>query len=93
MPGKMKSSASINTKLIMNGVTPLYTTHMDSFVMFLTIKTDIAMGGTIMPIMHVTDKTMINQMGSKPSFITAGKKMGVARIIKAASSIKDPPKR
>ena len=45
------------------------------------------------PIISVMAIMIPNQMGSKPSFTTAGKKMGVARIMKARSSMKEPPSR
>jgi hypothetical protein len=61
--------------------------------MFFTTKTGIATGGITEPTQTVIDTMMQAQIGSYPSDRIAGKKIGVARIIKARSSITDPPKR
>ena len=46
-------------------------------VTFFTTKTQIATGGITIPIMTVRVIMIPNQMGSYPSFTTAGKKIGV----------------
>ena len=45
------------------------------------------------PIITVMPIIIPNQMGSNPSLVTTGKKMGVANIINARSSMKEPPMR
>jgi hypothetical protein len=61
--------------------------------MFFTTNTFMATGGITTPIITVMAMSMPNHSGSKPSFTTAGKKIGVARIMKARSSRKEPPSR
>ncbi|OPY66559.1 MAG: hypothetical protein A4E57_02763 [Syntrophorhabdaceae bacterium PtaU1.Bin034] len=59
--------------------------------MFFTTKTLEATGGMMQPIITVRPMSMENQRGSKPSFIATGKKIGVARIMNARSSMNEPP--
>src|SRR5271157_3190400 len=66
---------------------------MGILVICLTINTQIATGGITTPIMTVMAMIMLNHMGLYPSLTIAGKKIGVARIMKARSSINDPPMR
>src|SRR5512135_2324332 len=66
---------------------------MGILVICLTINTLMATGGITTPTMMVTAITILNHMGLYPSLTMAGKKIGVARIMKARSSINEPPKR
>src|SRR5271157_203918 len=55
------------------------------------MKTLEATGGITIPIITVMEIIIQNHMGSKPNLAAAGKKIGMASIMKAKSSIKEPP--
>jgi len=49
------------------------------------------MGGRTIPIIMIPWTMIPNQIGSHPSLVTTGIKIGVTRIRNAISSIKEPP--
>ena len=60
------------TRAIKKGRHPLYIKPIGKPVTLFTTKTQIAMGGTITPIIRVTQIMIPNHTGSYPNFITAG---------------------
>src|SRR5271157_2446255 len=90
-PGNRNSKTAHATMAIKNGYTPPYITLKGTFVIFFTMKTLMATGGRTTPIITVIAIMMVNQIGSYPSFVAAGKKIGVASIMNARSSINEPP--